>query len=178
MVIFYVFLFLGGAFVVFIVGTALYAGITTAPFAATPKKFLRQALASADLRPGDVLCDLGCGDGRVLIAAARDFGARAYGCDLSYFRFLLSKLYILACGLRGKAGVAWRDLYKEDVGSADVVFVWLRPPAHAQLEEKFNRELKPGARVVTYSSPLPFWEPERILWPDPQRGRVFVYVKR
>lgn len=173
-----------GSFVLFLIADGVYVGFKYAPFCPTPRRAIRRALFEADLRPGEIFYDLGAGDGRALVIAGKEFGALARGFELSLFHFLGAKIRIIFSS-RGKNDIrlCWKDLYKQDLQDADLIFVWLTPFSQSKLEEKFKRELKFGTRVITHSSPLGFWEPYRILEPfpsgfwDEKGGRIFLYRK-
>ncbi|MBI4094900.1 MAG: class I SAM-dependent methyltransferase [Candidatus Liptonbacteria bacterium] len=152
-----------------------YIGITSAPYAGTPKRVIRKALELANLKPGEKFYDLGCGDGRAVIIAAKEFGAHATGYELSWQWYLISKLKLLFSGARN-AEIQLKNLHAADLRDADVIFVWLTPKAYPKLERKFKNELKRGARVVAYSSPLPFWNP-RLVVPFSDTSRLFLYIK-
>lgn len=147
--------------IIFILFTHIYAGIITAPFVFTPKNYIRKALEICQLKKGEKIYDLGSGDGRVLIIAAKEFNAEAVGFELSYFLYFISKINIFLHRLSKRAKVRWSNFYEEDLSLADVIFCWLTPKAFPKLANKFNQELKIGTRIITYSSPLGFWQPER-----------------
>lgn len=151
------------ALVLFSLIVTVAEAIRTAPYVPTPVRVVRRALELAALQPGELLVDLGCGNGRVLTIAARDFGARAVGYELSPHRALIAWLNIALRGLRKSATVRYGDLFRADVSRADVVFVWLTPRA-TTLEGKLLAELPRGARVVAFSTPLfARWQPERVV---------------
>lgn len=168
----------------FLIGDGVYVGFKTAPFCPTPRRAIRRALLEAGLKSGEIFYDLGAGDGRTLIIASKEFGAEARGFELSLFRFLVAKIKIIFLNWGNKdIYLHWKNLYKQDLRDADVVFVWLTPPSHRKLEEKFSHELRPGTRVITHSSPLGFWEPYRVIEPFPsgfweeKEGNIFLYRK-
>lgn len=151
-------LVMAAAIILFSVGTTVYAAVIAAPFMATKKRNIKKALEMSELRPGEIFYDLGSGTGRVLAIAARDFGAKAKGFELSYYHYCLSKINIFLRGLSGPIRIFWKNFFNENVSDADVIFCWLTPRAFVKLKEKFEKELKQGARVVTFSSPLPGWQ--------------------
>jgi SAM-dependent methyltransferase len=122
-----------------------------------------EMLRAAEVGPGDVVYDLGSGDGRIVIAAAQRFGARAVGVDLD--RDLLSQAWQSAV----KAGVADRvtfreqDLFVTDLSPATVVTLYLSPEVNRRLRPKLLRELRPGSRIVSHEYDLGDWQPERII---------------
>jgi SAM-dependent methyltransferase len=175
-----IFLLAGISFLLFIFFSlsTIKAAIIGAPFVPTPKSIIRKALRLADLKPNEKLCDLGSGTGRVLITAAKEFGARVIGFEYSLPLFYLSKINLFLNKI--KNGVVYRkNFYEANISDADVVFLFLTPRAFRKLEDKFNKELKPGTRVVTFSSPLLFWKPKEII-PLPERNgkiNLYLYVK-
>jgi len=146
--------------VIFLLATTVYAAIIAAPFVGTPKEYIRKAFQFCGLKAGEKLYDLGSGEGRVLIIAAREFGAEACGFKFSYLLYLISKINIFLHCLSRQIEIRWCDFYKENLSEADVIFCYLTPKAFKKLAEKFSQELKEGTRIITFSSPLNFWEPE------------------
>lgn len=156
--------------------TTIYAAVIAAPFVATRKKVIKKALEMSGLKPGEHFYDLGSGTGRVLIIAARDFKASGKGFELSLYHYLLSRINIFLRGLSKSIVVSWKNFYNEDMSDADVIFCWLTPRAFKKLEEKFGKELKSGARVVTFSSPLPSWKPAET-FSFSETEKMFLYRK-
>jgi cyclopropane fatty-acyl-phospholipid synthase-like methyltransferase len=103
----------------------------------------------AAVRPGEVVFDLGSGDGRVLVAAVRRFGARAVGVELDLGRYLWSVLTVTVLGLWGRVRLIRGDLFKVDLSTADVVFAYLLQDTNDRLKDKLRKELRPGARIVS-----------------------------
>lgn len=164
-----------GVVVTAVVATTLYAGIRSAPFVATPVPVIRLAFKLLELKSGETVLDPGCGKGTALVIAAKEFGARGIGYELSLSLFLYSFLAVRLNGVGESVRVEWGDLYKKPFREADVVFLWLTKRAYPGLKEKFEHELKPGTRIVVISSPLGFWEPYRI---EPVSGRQPLYFYR
>lgn len=109
----------------------------------------RRMLEMAGVAPGEVVFDLGSGDGRVVIEAASRFGARAIGVELDLLRVLLSRLLIALHGLGGRARIVRSDLFAIDLSQADVVVCYLQQWSNDALEGKLVAELRPGTRVVS-----------------------------
>jgi SAM-dependent methyltransferase len=130
---------------------------------ATPARmrWIQKALAQAKVRPGEVVVDLGAGDGRVLRVAAREFGARAVGYEIEPLHCAAAWLAALFEGVPGQVTIRNRDLYKADLAGADVVFMYLNPTFVANLRPALQR-LKPGARVVSLNFPVEGWEPSEV----------------
>ena len=130
-------------------------------FVPTPKRIVRAMLQLASVRRGETLFDLGAGDGRILIEAARGFGARAVGVEISpeYIRRIRERL--AATGT--KADLIESDIFKVDLSSADVITLYLSESVNARLVQKLDKELKPGTRVVSLDYPLPGWIPKKNL---------------
>lgn len=169
-----------GVFVlaIFFWPSSIKAAVIGAPFLPTPKKAIRKALEAAGLKPGEKLYDLGCGTGEVLVIGEKDFQAETMGFEYSLPLFVLSKINIFASGLK-KSAAAREDMLGQKVNlrEADVIFLFLTPKAFPKLKEKFEKELKPGARVVAYSSPLLFWEPNKIIEVPGALGKIYLYIR-
>jgi SAM-dependent methyltransferase len=156
------------------------------PPTATRRQRIRKALRLADLQPGEILYDLGSGDGRVLIIAAREFGARAVGIDVGPVQCIQAWLGSLINGVSDRVRLRWGSFYKTDLGEADVVFAYLTSNYVERLEGQLISQLKPGARVITISFDFPEWEPlafdERDLLflyrMPPDRGGLATYLEK
>ena len=133
-----------------------------APFVASPTPVVRQMLILAELKPGETLYDLGSGDGRAVIMAAKDFGARSVGVELreDLVKRALSNIHEL--GLETKAHILQNDIFKVDLSEADVVFLYLTTSANEKVKPKLETELKPGARIVSHDYEVLGWKPSKI----------------
>lgn len=116
---------------------------------------VHRMLEIAGVGPKDVVYDLGCGDGRTIVAAARRFGARAVGIEIDPLRFIWCQLLITVLGLRSQVRVIFGDLFKLDVSGADVVTCYLLPDTNKKLQVKFIEELRSDARVVSHDFIFP-----------------------
>ena len=136
--------------------------IPLAPSAATPPDVVDRMLSLAKVGPGDVVYDLGCGDGRIVIAAAQKFGARGVGVDID------EKLVAQAQAAAREAGVADRvkflvqDAMTVDVSPATVVTLYLLSASNAKLRPLLTSQLRPGSRIVSHNYPVADWEPEKV----------------
>jgi len=146
---------------------ALY-GLPPVP---TKPERIRKALKLANLRPNETLYDLGAGDGRVLLIAARDFGAKAVGIEIGPIQCALIWLRAVASGVGSKIQIRWENFYKANLSDADVVFVYATSKEVVKLAPHLERQLKRGARVVSISADFPEWEPQEF---DNQK-LIFVY---
>jgi len=140
------------------------------PFVGTGPESLRTMIALARLRPNELVIDLGSGDGRLLLAAARS-GCRAVGYEMNPFLVLSSRLAISRQGLQRRVRVVWGDFWKAELKDADVVTVFGFSTIMGRLAAKFSAELKPGARVVSERYRLAGWPITE------QVDGVFLYVK-
>ena len=133
-----------------------------APFVATPTPVVRQMLILAELKPGETLYDLGSGDGRAVIMAAKDFGAKSMGVELreDLVKRALSNIHEL--GLETKAQILQNDIFKVNLSQADVVFLYLTTSANEKVKPKLETELKPGARIVSHDYEILGWKPSKI----------------
>ena len=133
-----------------------------APFVATPLPVVKQMLTLAQLKPGEIIYDLGCGDGRVVIMAAQEFGARGVGVEMreDLVKQALSKVSEL--GLDGRVKIVQSDMFKVDLAQADVVTLYLTTSANDKVKPKLESELKPGARVVSHDYEILGWRSVKV----------------
>jgi tRNA A58 N-methylase Trm61 len=119
-------------------------------------------LVLAQLRPGEVFFDLGAGDGRTVIMAAKDFGARAVGVELreDLVKRALSTIY--ENGLQDRVTIVNSDMFNVDLTSADVIFLYLTTSANEKVKPKLEAELKPGVRVVSHDYEIVGWQPVKV----------------
>jgi precorrin-6B methylase 2 len=125
----------------------------------TPKDIVRRMLQLAALRPGEIVFDLGAGDGRVMIEAVRQFRAKAVGIEIDPERTSRIRERLASTGIG--AELIEGDLLQVDLSTADVISIYLSDSVNAQLGPKLRRELKKGARVVSLDYKLPEWKPIR-----------------
>ena len=126
----------------------------------------RQAVADAMLQlagtgPGDVVVDLGSGDGRIVILAAQKYGARGIGVELDRALVETSRNSARDGGVAARVSFVEGDLFEADLSTATVVMLYLSPSVNLDLEPKLKRELKRGARIVSHQFPIGRWEPDR-----------------
>lgn len=155
------FLLLESIFVVilfFILISVLFSTFTEAPFVPTGKRDMRRILTAVKIKPGEIFYDLGSGDGRLVIAAAKD-GAIALGFERAWPLVFWSNIKIKLLGLKGKALVRRANFLKADLGQADIIFCYLMPNAMKQLKSKFEKDLKPSARVFSRAFSISGWSP-------------------
>jgi len=120
---------------------------------------IRKALGLVDLKQDEVLYDLGAGDGRVLVIAAKEFGAKAIGIEIGPVQCALIWLRILFNGLSGKAEIRWSNFYRTDLSDADVVFIYATSREVMKLAPYLEKKMKRGSRLVSISADFPAWEP-------------------
>lgn len=133
-----------------------------APFATTPHEVVERMLALAEIRPGDVLYDLGSGDGRIVIAAARKYGIKAVGYEIDAALVKLSRQNIKQAGLEHLAEIRDEDLRHADFTAASVVAMYLYPGVMLRLRPELRRQLRPGSRVVAHDFAMGGWQPDRV----------------
>ena len=116
----------------------------------------------ADVKPGELVYDLGAGDGRILLSAVKDFDARAIGVELHESRCEEIAKRIERERLGASAGVIQGDFFNINLSRADVVTLYLLTSVNSQIKPKLEQELKPGARVVSHDFPIHGWVPVHV----------------
>ena len=133
-----------------------------APFVPSPAPVIQFMLKLADLSAGEVLFDLGAGDGRTVIMAAKSFGARAVGVELREDLAKKALSSIHEGGLANRVTIVNGDMFSVNLSSADVVFLYLTTSANEKIRPKLETELKKGVRVVSHDYEIVGWKPEKV----------------
>ena len=141
-------------------------------FEATPRDVVEAMLKMAGVTKEDVVYDLGCGDGRFVIMAAKTFGARGVGVDIDPVRIKESKENARKGGVADRVKFIEGDLFKTDISGATVVALYLLNELNMQLRPKLFQELKPGTRIVSHTFDMGDWEPDEV---GQVHGRMFYY---
>ncbi|MEM2094364.1 MAG: class I SAM-dependent methyltransferase [Candidatus Bathyarchaeia archaeon] len=143
-----------------------------AAYVPTPEPVVRRMLEMAELKPGETLYDLGSGDGRIVAAAARDFGANAVGVEIDKSLVSLSRRNIAAQNLGERAKIIHGNFYYADLRNADVVTLYLRQNTNDRLAAKFKKELRPGTRIVSYTFVMTGWTPAKV----DNESHIYMYI--
>lgn len=154
------------------------------PYVQTPQNVVDRMLEVAHVGPGDYVIDLGSGDGRMVITAAKKYGARGFGVDLDRRLVLLANKLAASAGVADRAVFYERDIYETDLSGASVVTIYLLPEVNLMMRPQLLSTLKPGTRVVTHDYDMAEWKPDAQMVmdaPDKPVGRdkkskVFFYV--
>jgi predicted RNA methylase len=134
-----------------------------APFIPSAPALVERMLEAARVKAGDVVYDLGSGDGRIIIAAAQKFGARAVGIELSADLCVAANARIKVLGLEDRVKVIHGSALRVDLSPADVVTMYLLTGSNERLKPNLERYLKPGARVVSNEFPIKGWKPAQLI---------------
>ena len=154
-----------------IVGLIMARGV---PFVSLPKYDWVKMCEVANLRPGLKVYDLGCGKANLLVVAAKQFGAQGIGYEISLWPYLWGRFR--SWWHRANLDLRLKNFMSADLSDADVVFCYLFPSAMARLEAKFEHELKPGAKVVSYAFKLPNRQPNEVIEGRSSGvGRISIY---
>jgi len=147
-------------------------------FVPTPPETVDEMLRQANLKKGDVLYDLGSGDGRIPLAAARKYGVRAVGIDIDPKLVAEANETARREGLDNLVSFRLADMFAADIGEATVVTLYLSNTLNVMLRPKLLRELRPGARIVSHDFRMGDWTPEktvRVPWKNLYRT-VYVWT--
>ncbi|MFZ5927907.1 MAG: class I SAM-dependent methyltransferase [Acidobacteriota bacterium] len=149
-----------------------------APYVSSPQPIVVKMLEIAGLKNGETLFDLGCGDGRIVATAAREFGAKAVGVELSPTLARRAREAVESMGLQQHVEIIEGDMMGVDLSRADVVALYLLTEANEQLRPKLEKELKPGARVVSLEFRIKGWKPARVEKVEAHRHPYTIYLYR
>ncbi len=131
------------------------------PYYPTPQPVVEEMLKLAEVQKGDVVYDLGCGDGRIVVTAAKKYGVRAYGVDLDPVRVQEARENATENGVEDLVTIERGDIFETDVSEASVVALYLYPSVNLKLKPTLLDQLKPGSRIVSHAFDMGDWEPEK-----------------
>jgi SAM-dependent methyltransferase len=149
-----------------------------APYVSTPEPVVKAMLGLAKVKADDMVYDLGCGDGRIVITAAREFGARGVGIDIDPRRLEEATAGARSAGVSERVRFVRQDLFQTDFSEATVMALYLFPEMNERLRPKLQAELRPGARVVAYQFGIKGWTADReeIVWSDGVAHQIYAWV--
>lgn len=131
------------------------------PYVPTPYDVVEEMLKLAGVKKGDVVYDLGCGDGRIVVMAAQKFGARGVGIDINPERIQEANENAAKAGVTDRVKFIQQNLFDADIREATVVTLYLLPSVNLKLRPKLQEQLRPGARVVSHSFDMGDWKPDK-----------------
>ena len=149
--------------------------LVNAPYVATPHSVVDAMLAVAGVTKDDIVYDLGSGDGRIVITAAREYGARGIGYDLAPERVREARDNARAAGVADRVRFEVQDIFTADFREATVVTMYLLPEVNLRLRPRLLRQLRPGTRIVSHAFDLGDWPPERVVSVRGPDGQYTVY---
>lgn len=135
-----------------------YAVLRGAPWVPSKKNVIARLIEELDIKPGEKFCDLGCGDGRVVMALAEQ-GAEVYGYEISLPQYIPAKIRSWLHPQRKNIHIFYKSLWRADLSQMDVIYFFQIPHAYKALQKKLEREIKPEARVVAFMWPFKDWKP-------------------
>lgn len=150
------------------------------PYVSTPHEVVEAMLKLARVGPGDLVYDLGCGDGRFVITAAQAFGARGVGIDIDPARIAEANAAARSEGVSDRVRFLRQDLFTVDLSPATVVTLFLLPELNDRLASKLRRELRVGARIVSHRWTIRGWPPDDAIAVDVDevRHEAFLWINR
>jgi cyclopropane fatty-acyl-phospholipid synthase-like methyltransferase len=137
----------------------------------TPMNVVDRMLELADIQNRDVLYDIGSGDGRILIMAAKKYDIKTFGIEVDPIRVLWSRLRVSFQGLNDRVKVIWGNFHDIEISKATVVTIYQSTSVNETLLEKFKHELRPGTKIVSYYFSFLGWKPYKI----DEEKRVYLY---
>jgi ubiquinone/menaquinone biosynthesis C-methylase UbiE len=140
-------------------GAQQFGAENLAPYIPTPQEAVDRMLEAAHVKPGDVVYDLGSGDGRIVITAAQKFGARGVGVEIRPDLCRKARERIKSLGLEDRVSMVEGSALRVDLSPANVVTMYLLTSSNERLKPNLEKYLKPGSRVVCYEFPIRGWKP-------------------
>jgi len=144
----------------------------------TPPEVAEAMLKLADVKRGDFVVDLGCGDGRIVVMAAAKFGARGKGVDFNPTRVQEARANARKAAVADRVQFVQGDLFDADIHEASVVMLYLLPRLNLRLRPKLLRDLKVGTRIVSHSFDMGEWQPEKTEAPNGRIIRLWTVTEK
>jgi len=156
----------------------VFGGSQIVPYVPTRKEIIPLILETLDLKPGEIFYDLGCGDGRVAIEAAKQYPIKRAVC-VEINPTLAAEAIINAKkeGVSNKVLVLNTDMRKVGLWDADAIYMYLLTSINELLKPKLEKELKPGARIATLDFQIPGWKPAKIIGSPGWQKTIYLYIK-
>ena len=145
------------------------------PFVPTKWPAVHEVLKHAKIKKGEILYDIGAGDGRFLHIAQSKYGAKATGFELDPFVYCIAKLRQKFCGWKGK--IIRSNTFKQDISKADIVICYMMPKPLEKFQKKFDCELKKGTRIISYAFHIGDWKPKKVIPKTKTLSKIFIYQK-
>lgn len=155
--------------------TMAIAGASFAPWLPARKADLTRIFQLANLKAGETFYDLGCGSGRLIVYAAKNFQAQAIGLEIAFPLYLICKWRQI---FNPRTIFKYKNLFKEDLSKADVIYFFGTPKTiEAKLKIKLAKEIKPGARIISYVFPIQGWLPIKVDRPNSKIAPIYLYIR-
>jgi ribosomal protein L11 methylase PrmA len=148
------------------------------PYVPTPPDVVEAMLKLAEVKAGDFVIDLGCGDGRIVVMAAEKFGARARGVDFNPTRIKEAEENASKAGVTERVKFVQGDFFEADIHDASVVTLYLLPDVNLKLRPKLLKDLKNGSRIVSNSFDMGDWEPDKAADQDGRTLRLWIVTEK
>jgi SAM-dependent methyltransferase len=154
----------------------IFSVLSFAPWVPSRSRDLKRIFKIADLKSGQVFYDLGCGNGKIVFYAAKNYKAKAIGLEISlpfYFICILRQVFTSGLNIKFKL----KNLYKENLSSADTIFFFGTPwGINPEFKTKLKTELKPGTKIISYSFSLTDWTPVAVDKPGEKDLPIYLYI--
>jgi len=149
------------------------------PYVPTSEEIVRRMLQIANVKPNEIVYDLGAGDGRIIIIAATEFNARSIGIEIrkDFVQDIENKIRKLK--LEDRVSIIHGSFFDVNISEADVVTMFLLESVNEKLKPKLERELKPGARIISHEFKIPGWKPsyyEKFRCSDGTKHDLYLYI--
>lgn len=168
---------------ILVIGVILFLTISFAiaifgggPFVPTKWPAVHEVLKHAKIKKGEIVYDIGAGDGRFVHIAASKYGAKAKGFELDPFVYFIAKFRQKINGWKGE--IVRANTFKQDLSKADVIICYMMPKPLKKFQKQFDKQLKKGTRVISYAFSIGDWKPKKIVPKTDKLSQILIYEKK
>jgi len=158
-----------------VVYVTAFIAVLSSPWVPSRKKDYKKIISAINPKKGEIVYDLGSGDGRLCMEIARRTKSTVVGVELSFIYYGISRLRVLLSGLGNRVKIRWGNFYRQSISDADKVFLYLTSRTATQLAHKLSRELKEGALVITYQYPIQGWNHMKKIQNNKNSSPIYLY---
>lgn len=162
-----------GLAIVFLIVSFTMTLMGNAPYVSTTKRAVEKILKNSGIRKGDIVYDIGAGDGRLINSAEKLYGAKATGFEINPFIYFLARFKQIFFGWKGKMVLG--NLFNQNLSNADFIICYMNPTLLKKFQKKFVKKLKKGTKIISYTFQVGTLKPFKLIPKDNKTSNLWIY---